>query len=387
MSKKVVWLTDLDIKGSGYRNLSIPLCRGLAERGHDVKAVGLKYKREEHREPFSIIPADNFQQSNGIIHNLGNFWNFDALIVALDIPVQEKIIETFPDLSSRYFGIFPVESDPLCASWAMVLQQMDKPFVISRFGTNEAHKAGVKKAEYLEVDIDSEAWKQPSKEERDRIRMSFGLSDDSFSVLTVADNQERKLLSRSMEIFADFLYDYNGVNAKIVKEEELEPKVDAQYSLVTREHNPVGWSLRDYAKRLGISNHLMIFERGIEFSKLWALYAMSDVFLLTSKAEGLGMPILEAMSVGLPCVGTNCTGIRENLSEGRGHLIDYDYVHVDPFGNTKRYFASREHGVEQLRRIYNGDLPDLKKAREYVEKRDWNHAVDKIHEELMKNGD
>jgi glycosyltransferase involved in cell wall biosynthesis len=111
---------------------------------------------------------------------------------------------------------------------------------------------------------------------------------------------------------------------------------------------------------------------------------MSDAFLLTSKAEGLGLPILEAMAVGLPCVGTNCTGIRESLLENRGYLIDADYVHVDPFGNGHRYFPSRKHGVELLEKIYRGDLPDVKKAREYVENRDWNKAVDQLDGELMK---
>lgn len=187
-----------------------------------------------------------------------------------------------------------------------------------------------------------------------------------------------------MEIFADFLYEYNGVNAEIIEREGLEPKKDARYSLVTREHNPVGWNLRDYARRLGINNYFMIFERGIEFSKFWALYTMSDAFLLTSKAEGLGLPILEAMAVGLPCVGTNCTGIRESLLENRGYLIDTDYVHVDPFGNGRRYFPSRKHGVELLEKIYGGEPPDVKKAREYVEKRDWKKAVDQIDRELMK---
>jgi glycosyltransferase involved in cell wall biosynthesis len=380
---KVVWLTDMDIKGSGYRNVSIPLCQGLSEKGYDVKIIGLQYKGQEHFDPFSIIPARNLQESFAMIHNFREMWGFDELIVALDIPIQEVILATFPDRKFKYTGIFPIESDPLIDTWALLLQQMDRQFIISRFGTEEAHKAGVESVEYIEIGVDTESWRPPTDEEREQIRTSFGLSSNTFSVLTVADNQERKHLSRSMEIFADFLYNHSNVNRKIIEEKNLVPKVDARYSLVTREHNPVGWQLRDYARYLGISAQFMLFERGIEFDKFWSLYAMSDAFLLTSKAEGLGMPILEAMAVGLPCIGTNCTGIAEHLCNKRGYLIDVDYVHVDPFGNGNRYFASRKHGVELLKKLYRGRKPNIANAVKYAQERKWQYAVDKLHGVLL----
>ncbi len=381
--KKIVWLTDADLRGSGYRNLSFPLCRGLSERGHDVKVIGLQYAGQEHFDPFSIIPVRNLQESFAMIHNFREMWDFDELIVALDIPIQERLLATFPDRTFKYTGIFPIEADPLIDTWALLLQQMDRQFIISRFGTEEAHKAGVESAQYIEIGVDTESWRPPTDEEREQIRTSFGLSSKTFSVLTVADNQERKHLSRSMEIFADFLYDYPCVNRDIIEAKGLEPRIDARYSLVTREHNAVGWQLRDYAKWLGISAQFMLFERGIEFDKFWSLYAMSDAFLLTSKSEGLGIPILEAMAVGLPCIGTDCTGIAESLAEGRGYLIDTDYVHVDPFGNGNRYFASRKHGVEMLKKIYKGKKPDIANAMKYVESRDWQNAVDVLNEALL----
>lgn len=119
--KKIVWLTDMDIKGSGYRNVSVPLCRGLAENGHDVKVIGLQYNGQEHFDPFSIVPARTIQESFAMIHNFREMWDFDELIVALDIPIQEKILATFPDRAFKYTGIFPVEADPLIATWALVL--------------------------------------------------------------------------------------------------------------------------------------------------------------------------------------------------------------------------------------------------------------------------
>ena len=58
---KIVYFTDFDLAGSGYLNLSIPICTELVNRGHELKAVGLGYKGEEHYHPFSIIPVPTIQ--------------------------------------------------------------------------------------------------------------------------------------------------------------------------------------------------------------------------------------------------------------------------------------------------------------------------------------
>ena len=52
---RIAWLSDLDLSGSGYKNISIPVCSGLVERGHEVMAIGLGYKNEEHPFPFPLF--------------------------------------------------------------------------------------------------------------------------------------------------------------------------------------------------------------------------------------------------------------------------------------------------------------------------------------------
>jgi glycosyltransferase involved in cell wall biosynthesis len=392
----IVWLSDLDLRGSGYANISAPVCSGLIERGHGVKVIGLGYNNEEHSFPFSLLPAQNIQEATGCAINLQKVWDADIIVVALDIPWQERIITSpyLQDMTMKYMGIFPIEAEPLCFSWATILMRMDKSMVISEFGTEEAKRIGID-SDYLQVGIDTEAWKQVEQEEKTKLRRGFGFTEEEFVVLTVADNQERKNLVAAMDMFAEFAKD----------------KPNARYVMVTREHNQVGWKLRDYAQEIGINDKLMLLERGIPHKELWVTYAISDVFLLTSKAEGLGMPLMEAMAVGLPCIATNCTGMAELLAGGRGWLVDYKdcCTHRDPFGNGKRYWIDTDDGIEALERIYmrspsklvvyknpdirdtvanTGDPQDLKQilipARKYVETRTWDIAIDQVEKAILE---
>ena len=371
---KICVASDFDFKMSGYFNIATACARGLAERGHEVKCVGLGYNGEEHTFPFGIIPARNAQEVFAIITNIKALWQFDVLIVAMDIPVQEMFLNFIKqsNLETKYIGIMPVESDPLCISWALLLMQMNKALVISEFGTEEARKVGVD-AVHIPIGIDTEAWRSPQEDEREAFRKALGFGGDDFVVLTVAYNQERKFLSRSMEIYAEF--------AKKVP--------NSKYVMVTAEHSPVGWKLRDLAQELGIADKFVLFERGIEHKRLWGIYAASDCFLLTSKAEGLGMIFMEAMSVGLPCIGTDCTGIHELLGDGRGFLIPYDYTIIDPFGNGKRYYANIEEGVKMLEHVHNPEYPDflqerIEDAKEYINSRTWDKAVDVLENAIKE---
>jgi glycosyltransferase involved in cell wall biosynthesis len=372
---KIVWVSDFDLRGSGYRNISVPICNELTRRGHEIISPALNYQGQEHFENFTMIPAKSLREVAAITQNLVNLWGFDYFVMAMDIPVHEQLLSVInPNKPFKYVGIMPIEANPLCQSWGMVLMQMDKRFFISQFATDEAAKAGVD-GTHLEVGIDISAWKLATDKEKFPLRESLGIPKEAFVVLTVADNQERKHLSAGMEIVSKF----KAVN----------PDVDVYYLLITRENNPAGWKLRDLAQFFGINDKTMIFERGMSHPQLWSMYAVSDVFLLPSKAEGLGMPLLEAMAVGIPCVGTDCTGIRELLSNDRGVLIPPAYKYIDPFGNGYRYFIDTEIAAEELSFIrYNEFDKSIKEmisnAREFVEHRTWENATNILELELMK---
>lgn len=380
MSKNIIYVTDMNMGGvnsaeqavprSGFANIGIELCRGLCELGHNVKVLGLGYTGQEHDEPFSIVPCNTLNDVGGYMNNLKFLWNADVVVVAMDIHrYQEAIFPVSKKVGLKYVCITPLESDPLCITWANLLREMDKVFFISKFGADEARKAGVK-AEHLDVGIDTKSWRLRTEEEYKQIRKSLGIDDEEFVVITVADNQERKALGRGFQILKE-LKELHGVKLKHI--------------LVTREHSQVGWKLYDLAYELDLSSELKVFQNGMPFADLYALYCGADAYLSCSKGEGLGVPIMESMSIGIPVVANSVGALTELLSEDRGWLVKWNSWYYDPFGNQKRYDISIEDAVKKLLQVmeFSSDVvTKTHNARKFMEGKSWKRSSKQLSDAI-----
>ena len=390
MSRHIIYISDLNMGGadsaetavarSGYANISMELCRGLAKRECDVTVLGLGYTGQEFDEDFRIVPCATIQDIIGVLNNLKFMWvdethepgkGVDAVICAMDIHFfQEQIFPYVKKLSLPYICITPLESDPLCITWANLLREMNKVFFISQFGADEAVKAGVD-AEHIEVGIDTNSWRLRTREEYEKVRESLAFDPEDFVIMTVADNQERKNLGRGLQIVAEL----------------KEKGIKAKHILITREHSQVGWKLYDLAFELGISSDLRVFQSGMPFGDLYALYCAADAYLSCSKGEGLGLPIMEAMSIGIPVVANKTGALPELLGDGRGWIVDYRDWQYDPFGNQRRYDIDISSAVGCLMEVRDKKelaTERIQKARAFMESRTWEKPVEQVYNAIEK---
>lgn len=90
-------------------------------------------------------------------------------------------------------------------------------------------------------------------------------------------------------------------------------------------HTPYVDEIKDYVKAQGLENRLT-FCHNVTYDDLPSFYKLATVFVYPSRIEGFGIPLLEAISSGVPAIG--CTG--SCLEEAGGP----DSIYVNPDDDT-----------------------------------------------------
>ncbi len=95
----------------------------------------------------------------------------------------------------------------------------------------------------------------------------------------------------------------------------LEVKNDYQMLIVGNGWNGIYEHFKSVAKDFGLKEGDLIFAGYIPDDELLAIYNSAFLFVFPSLSEGFGLPALEAMSCGIPTIGSNTTSIPEVISK------------------------------------------------------------------------
>lgn len=120
----------------------------------------------------------------------------------------------------------------------------------------------------------------------------------------------------------------------------------------------------DYKSELGYGNdRAPVYYSGSLFNDvdMRSIYSTADVFVLPSRGEGVGLPYMEAMASGIPCIATGWGGQTDFINRNNGYLIDYDLAptqvnaHKGISPSFNQLFTNEMHWaeprVESLRKI------------------------------------
>jgi len=170
-------------------------------------------------------------------------------------------------------------------------------------------------------------------------------------------------------------------------------------------------TIRHYVKASGKQNppHILLQNKMLTDSQLASLYTACSAFVLMSRGEGFGLPILEAASCGLPVITTNCTAQSSFLSADEAFLIEpegYEVSRAQGGGifemakycrwyENQQFPVFRDKTVAELGRImrllYEGGSDAgsraLRLRQKVLDRMTWDDTVDRVIERLAELAD
>jgi len=190
----------------------------------------------------------------------------------------------------------PVDHEPAPPMVAkFLLDGKHHGIAMSQFGEEQLLKAGVPRDElsYIPHAIDRTVFSDKGRDARN----AMGFEPDDFVVVTVAANRGRIPVRKNFGGMADAMSRFMADRKDVKWMLHTEPNGHSEGVNIPRLINAVGID----PQRVRYP-HPIHFRNGIPDSALAAMYSAADAHLLTSMGEGFGIPVVESMATGTPCV-------------------------------------------------------------------------------------
>jgi len=165
-------------------------------------------------------------------------------------------------------------------------------------GVRESYDNRSMKTIYNGIDVDA-FHKSVEQTDAESFRYKCGITEDSILCLNVGRYREVKKQSDL-----------------ILAMRELPEDINAHLAIVG--WGPLEDELQDLVEQLNLSNQVTVTGKVDNINEA---YAAGDIFVSSSKMEGLPLTHIEAMSSSLPIISTNIPGVTEVVSEEYGSLV------------------------------------------------------------------
>jgi D-inositol-3-phosphate glycosyltransferase len=303
--KKLLWIGDAGVP-SGFAVATHGILRHLHE-AFDVTVLGMNYRGDPHMYPYPIYAAAPGGDTFGVgrliwmcdvvkpdvivLQNDG--WNISMYLRRLraKLPNGEYM---FPDYAAiPVVAAVAVDGKNFQGKW---LNGVAMAIFWTRFALNEARAGGYQGlAEVIPLGVDTDIYHPMDKYEA---RLRRGLPrefDETFVVGNVNRNQPRKRWDLTVKYFAEWVKSY-----------------DVRDALLYMHSAPTGDDACDVvqlARYYGVVDRLAHIEPqiwyGVSEEQMCDTYNCFDVLISTTQGEGMGLPALEAMACGVPCILPN----------------------------------------------------------------------------------
>ncbi|MEV3140638.1 glycosyltransferase [Paenibacillus larvae] len=211
--------------------------------------------------------------------------------------------------AAKKIGITLFETDRLPFGWGAFCNKMDEIWVPSSFNHQTFHHSGVvlSKLQIVPYAIDVTKF-YPG---RPFTKFPFPISDHTFKFTYVFGFDFRKGYDLLIESFCE----------AFSPQEELSLILKVY---IYSEHTPeyVLNEIRSHIPEERFQRQIAVIIESFSQDQLLDFYLSSDVYVSMDRACGWGMPLMEAMTLGLPTISIRWGGPTEFMNDGNSFLIE-----------------------------------------------------------------
>ena len=295
-------------------------------------------------------------------------------------PDQVQVVFGQGDVFQRNFGAYRIgftmlETDGIPAEWVRQANLMDEVWVPSTFNVDTFRRSGVTRPLHvIPLGIDPDHFNPDIT--------GYPLSG-TFTFLSVFEWGERKAPEILLRAFSD---EFSAAEPVLLIIRALNRDGDVNIA-------------RD-VERLNLNRHggriVFSINEVIPYHQAGALYRSADCFVLSTRGEGWGMPILEAMACGLPVIATDWSAQRDFMNHGNAYPVEVERIipaeakcpYYKGFGWAQ---PSYEHLRALMRHVFEhpaqARAKGMQAAAEVHEKWTWDQSAAKIMARLDAIGE
>jgi len=384
--KKLLWLSDSALSTTGFSNQTRNICNRLQASGlWDCWQAGHNYGNRNLEPPIKFADSDEVLN----FHVLGNDLRFPycrellpeyfakirphAFGVLLDtfMLMMHQPSDWFLKLNipCKSFFYFPSDGRHFPLGCERVLQKVDLPIAMSKFGQQQVKELFDINAEHIPHGCDASKFIPYDEEKKRQIRQQAGIPKDAFVISANFRNQGRKnihLMLRTLKLFFERHNDaialFNADPYDVASPNNV-PALMHRYKIT---HKIFWTGTKWYA--------------GLPEEKVIDFYNCSDVNFLMTTGEGFCIPLIEGMSCEIPQVVTDYTTTREIVTDHNAGLgIKLIATDEAPYDHRKDFYKGEITGSWEVER----GIADYEDA---VEKLEWCYQNREKAKQLGKNG-
>lgn len=288
----------------GYNRHAQGMIEGLIQNGVDVTAVPMEHQMVS-------------QLSNPVISAIKKKLNYESPSVCLN---YGNNMHHF--WGKKRIGYTVWETTKIPEDWVTGLNALDEVWTVSQFCKKSFEDSGVDKdVKVVHEGVDTTVFSKYVEPKQPK-------QDDHFLFLTVGKWEKRKGYDVLLKAFCK------------------EFKEDENVALAMQCANPFVPSFNPWQElfmaNMGSHAPIIVVPPVKDAPELAKIYRSADCFVLPTRGESWGLPLLESMACGVPVITTNWGGSLEFVNNDVGWLIDVEKMELPNDGPFFKPLAGNE---------------------------------------------